>query len=97
MDIQQLTLVINLVKDIADGALWAFIIYLLVAHVLPYMVAVVVVSFVFMFFRGWLAAAYDLPWWKEQAAALEQSYDYRYDWSDVPKTKRLLAEKLNQK
>ena len=40
MDIQQLTLVINLLKDVADGALLGVVLYLVASYVLPYGVGV---------------------------------------------------------
>lgn len=94
MDIQQLTLVINLLKDVADGALIGFILYLVVAYLLPYVFGVVVVYYVFRFFCKWVAAAYNLDWFQQQAASLGQLWAYDYDWKDVPKTRRLISEKL---
>lgn len=49
MDIQQLTLIVNLLKDVADGALIGFILYLVVAYILPYAAAVIAVYFLFRF------------------------------------------------
>ena len=40
MDIQQLTLIINLLKDVADGALLGVVLYLVASYVLPYGVGV---------------------------------------------------------
>ena len=95
MDIQQLTLVINLLKDVADGALIGFILYLAVAHLLPYLFEGLVVYLVYRIFSLWIANAFHLDWFKEQAKVLGQSWSYTYDWSDVEKTQRLISHKLS--
>ncbi len=97
MNIEELTLIINLVKDLADGAFLAFVSYLVVAYVLPYIFGAGAFYLIFRFFSNWIAGAYALSWFQEQAVSLGQRWDYRYDWSDVQKTKQLISKKLTPK
>ena len=94
MDIQQLTLVLDLLKDVADGALWAFVLYLFVSYVLPYSLGVLVISMIYRLLHNWQAMYREIAWYKKMADLMGSYYIEPYNDSDIAATRRRIEEKL---
>lgn len=99
MDIEQLKLVIELIKELADGALWGFVLYLSVAYVLPYVFGMGLVFALYKFFSGWIKAAYSFGYWEELFKLSEERLSFHgvYRWEDVPRTFKAVLKKIDNK
>lgn len=94
MEIEQLKLVLDLLKDVADGALWAFILYLFVSYVLPYSLGVFAISMVYRLLCKWQEMSGSTIWYKRMADLMGSYYIEPYNGSDIAATRRRIEEKL---
>ena len=78
----------------ADGAFLGFVLFLVVAHVLPYVFGVVCVWFLYRFLSNWIGVSNNISWFEQIALELGQYYWGRYSVTDMETTKKLISEKL---
>jgi len=92
MDIQQLTLIINLIKGLADDAMMGFVLYLAVTELLPILLGVLVICLVYQLLSHLVFMAYLGPWWKQQADRMGLNYDGYSVPSDIAKVQRAIEQ-----